>query len=92
MTLKLTKEEKEARDKLYKHNYSRMYYQEQREQNNERYKDMLEKARIRYEKKQLEKAIDNPEKKIKKYKKRNIMAEINEPQQVAPAVVENEVT
>lgn len=75
MTLKMTKEEKEAHNKLYKHNYSRMYYQEQRDENNERYKDMLEKARIRYEKKQLEKSVDNPEKKIKKYKKRNIMAE-----------------
>lgn len=71
MTLKLTKEQKEARAKEYRHNYSRMYYQEQRDENSDRYKDILEKARLRYEKKQME----NPDKVVKKYKKRNIINE-----------------
>ena len=69
MTLKLTKEEKEERARQYRHNYSRMYYQEQRDGNSERYKDILEKARLRYEKKQA----GNPDKVVKKYKKRNIL-------------------
>lgn len=81
MTLKLTKEQKEARAKEYRHNYSRMYYQEQRDGNSERYKDILEKARLRYEKKQTE----NPDKVVKKYKKRNLINQNVE----ADNVVEN---
>jgi len=79
MTLKLTKEEKEERARQYRHNYSRMYYQEQRNENSERYKDILEKARLRYEKKQTE----NPEKVVKKYKKRNILNQNEEAENVA---------
>jgi hypothetical protein len=81
MTLKLTKEQKEARAKEYRHNYSRMYYQEQRDENSEIYKDILEKARLRYEKKQAE----NPDKVVKKYKKRNLINQNVE----ADNVVEN---
>jgi hypothetical protein len=85
MTLKLTTEEKALRRKEYKHNYSRMYYQEQRDENSERYKDILEKARIRYEKKVAEKENDNnTEKKVRKYTRRNILNEV-------PIVVENEI-
>jgi hypothetical protein len=76
MTLNLTPEEKALRRKQYRHNYSRIYYQEQRDENGERYKDILEKARIRYEKKQAEKDNNNPDKKVKKYKKRQGMNEL----------------
>jgi len=84
MTLKLTPEEKALRRKEYKHNYSRMYYQEQRDENSERYKDILEKARIRYEKKVAETENNNPDKKVRKYKKRNVLNE-------NPIVPENEI-
>jgi hypothetical protein len=83
MTLKLSPEEKALRRKEYRHNYSRLYYQEQRDKNNERYKEILEKARQRYEKKQAEKE-NNPEKKTRKYTKRNILNEVAN-------VAENEV-
>lgn len=84
MTLKLTPEEKALRRKEYRHNYSRLYYQEQRDENSQRYKDILEKARQRYEKKQAEKDTNNSDKPVRKYKRRNIL---NEP----PIVLENEV-
>ena len=87
MTLKLTKEEKEERARQYRHNYSRMYYQEQRNENSERYKDILEKARLRYEKKQAE----NPDKVVKKYKKRNILNQNEEAGNVAENNINNEV-
>jgi len=87
MTLKLTKEEKEERARQYRHNYSRMYYQEQRNENSERYKDILEKARLRYEKKQAE----NPNKVVKKYKKRNILNQNEEAGNVAENNINNEV-
>jgi len=79
MTLNLTKEEKEARFKAYDTRYSKMYYNEQKAQNNNRYKETLEKARERYYKKMAEL---NPEKTVKKYRKRNInvdLAGIDEP-------------
>jgi len=79
MTLKLTKEQKEARAKEYKQNYSRLYYQEQRDENNDRYKDILEKARLRYEKKQAE--ING--KVVKSYKKRNLINQNEEAGNVA---------
>ena len=75
MTLSLTPEEKEARRIAYKKQYSRMYYQEQRDENSERYKDIKEKARIRYEKKKIEQLKNGEEthsgKPVRPYKKRN---------------------
>jgi len=76
MTLNMTKEEKEARFKAYDARYSKMYYNEQKAQNNERYQETLKKARERYYKK---KAEINPEAEIKKYKKRDLLVEIDEP-------------
>ena len=76
MTLNLTKEEKQARFKAYDAKYSKMYYNEQKAENNVRYQETLRKARERYYKKQAE---IKPETEIKKYKKRGIMAEIVEP-------------
>jgi hypothetical protein len=76
MTLKMTKEEKEARFKAYDAKYSKMYYNEQKAENTERYQDTLKKARERYYKKKIE---ANPEAEIKKYKKRDIMAQLEEP-------------
>jgi hypothetical protein len=76
MTLNLTKEEKEARFKAYDARYSKMYYNEQKAQNNDRYQETLKKARERYYKKKIE---NNPEAEIKKYKKRDLMVEMDEP-------------
>jgi hypothetical protein len=76
MTLNLTKEEKEARFKAYDARYSKMYYNEQKAQNNDRYQETLKKARERYYKKKIE---NNPEAEIKKYKKRDLMGEMDEP-------------
>ena len=77
MTLSLTPEEKEARRVAYKKQYSRMYYQEQRDENSERYKDIKEKARLRYEKKKIEQLKNNEVipsgKPVRPYKKRNII-------------------
>jgi NAD+--asparagine ADP-ribosyltransferase len=76
MTLSLTPEEKEARRIAYKKQYSRMYYQEQRDDNSERYRDIKEKARLRYEKKKIEQLKNNEVipsgKPVRPYKKRNI--------------------
>jgi len=88
MTLNLTPEEKIARKIAYKKEYSKMYYQEQRDENSERYKDIKEKARLRYEKKKMEQLKNNEVipsgKPVRAYKKRTILnapAEIvnNEP-------------
>jgi len=76
MTLNLTKEEKEARFKAYDARYSKMYYNEQKAQNNNRYQETLKKARERYYKKKIE---NNPDAEIKKYKKRDLMVEMDEP-------------
>lgn len=71
MTLNLSPEEKAIREKAYKKEYSRQYYREQRAENNERYKIMLEKAKERYQKKMAEiKGVNGG---VKKYKKRNIL-------------------
>jgi hypothetical protein len=72
MTLNLTQEEKEERKKLYKKAYSRQYYREQKEENNERYKDILEKAKIRYQSKKAE-TTSTDGGNVRKYKKRNIL-------------------
>jgi hypothetical protein len=83
MTLNLSPEEKEARRIAYKKQYSKMYYQEQRDENTERYKDIKEKARLRYEKKKLQQ-LENKEvlpsgKPVRPYKKRNFF---NEPAEI----------
>jgi len=70
MTLKLTPEEKAERRKQYKHEYSRVYYQEQKAENNERYQDILNKAKARYETKKGGN--------VRAYKKRNIAIENEE--------------
>jgi hypothetical protein len=77
MTLNLTPEEKALREKQYKKQYSKQYYQEQKAENNERYKDILEKARLRY---QSKKENDSANHGIisgnkRKYRKRNILNE-----------------
>jgi len=75
----MTKEQKEAHFKAYNAEYTKLYYNEQKAQNNNRYKETLEKARERYYKKMAEL---NPEKTVKKYRKRNInvdLAGIDEP-------------
>ena len=77
MTLNLTPEQKAEREKQYKKEYSKQYYREQKAENNERYKDILEKAKTRY---QLKKEADSgkPENisgNTRKYKKRNILNE-----------------
>ena len=79
MTLNLSPEEKEARRIAYKKQYSKMYYQEQRDENSERYKDIKEKARLRYEQKKI-KQLENKEvipsgKPVRPYKKRNLFNE-----------------
>jgi hypothetical protein len=77
MTLNLTPEQKAEREKLYKKEYSRQYYREQKQENNERYKDILEKARIRYQTKKEEDSgnLKNMSGNTRKYKKRNILNE-----------------
>ena len=80
MTLNLTPEEKAQRDKQYKKEYSKQYYREQKAENNERYKDILDKARMRYQAKK-ETTVDDSGNHIinsgntRKYKKRNILNE-----------------
>lgn len=76
MTLNLTPEEKALREKLYNKEYSKQYYREQKADNNERYKDILEKARLRYHAKK-EAAVDenNIPTNKRTYKKRNILIE-----------------
>jgi hypothetical protein len=71
MTLSLSPEEKALREKAYKKEYSRQYYREQKAENNERYKIILEKAKERYHKKTAEIKGDNGG--VRKYKKRNIL-------------------
>lgn len=77
MTLNLTLEQKAEREKLYKKEYSKQYYREQKTENNERYKDILEKARIRYQtKKETDSGnLINMSGNTRKYKKRNILNE-----------------
>ena len=76
MTLNLSPEEKEAHRIAYKKLYSKMYYQEQRDENTERYHDIKEKARLRYEKKKMEQLKNNEVlasgKPVRPYKKRNL--------------------
>lgn len=80
MTLNLTPEEKAQREKLYNKEYSKQYYREQKADNNERYKDILEKARLRYHAKK-EAIVDEDGNNIniainkRKYRKRNILNE-----------------
>ena len=76
MTLNLSPEEKLAREKQYKKEYSRQYYREQKAINNERYKDILEKAKERYSKKMAENDNNNGGK--RQYKKRNFFEKKNE--------------
>jgi len=76
MTLNLTPEEKALREKLYNKEYSKQYYREQKAENNERYKDILEKSRLRYHAKK--EAIPNENNIVttkRQYKKRNILIE-----------------
>jgi hypothetical protein len=78
MTLNLTPEEKAQREKLYKKEYSKQYYREQKAENNERYKDILDKARNRYHAKKETVADDSGNHIInsgntRKYRKRNIL-------------------
>jgi len=77
MTLNLTPEQKAEREKQYKKEYSRQYYREQKAENNERYKDILEKARTRYQsKKETDSGnLINISGNTRKYKKRNILNE-----------------
>jgi len=77
MTLNLTPEQKAEREKQYKKEYSRQYYREQKAENNERYKDILEKARERYHsKKETDSGnLINISGNTRKYKKRNILNE-----------------
>jgi hypothetical protein len=77
MTLNLTPEQKAEREKQYKKEYSKQYYREQKQENNERYKDILEKARIRYQTKKEEDSgnLKNISGNTRKYKKRNILNE-----------------
>jgi hypothetical protein len=77
MTLNLTPEQKAEREKQYKKEYSKQYYREQKAENNERYKDILEKARSRYKTKKEEDSgnLKNISGNIRKYKKRNILNE-----------------
>lgn len=72
MTLNLTPEEKAERRKLYKKEYSKNYYREQKAENNEQYQKILEKAKERYHNKKEGGTV-------RQYKKRNILdkAEIN---------------
>jgi hypothetical protein len=96
MTLEnLTPEQKAQHFKEYSKQYNRLYYQRQREEQNERYERIKEQARERYYKK---KAEINPDKPLQQYRKTNIviqpMAEIANPQAeliepVAVAPVEN---
>lgn len=89
MTLSLSPEEKEARRIAYKKQYSKMYYQEQRDENSERYKDIKEKARLRYEKKKIEQLKNGEEthsgKPVRPYKKRNIFDAPAEIPNIEPA-------
>lgn len=72
MTLNLTPEEKAERRKLYKKEYSKNYYREQKAENNEQYQKILEKAKERYHTKKEGGTV-------RQYKKRNILdkAEMN---------------
>jgi hypothetical protein len=90
--LNMTPEQKEEHFRQYAKQYNKLYYQRQREEQNERYERIKQQARERYYKK---KAETNPEKPIQKYRKTNIvvppvaempipMAEMNE-----PIIVEN---
>jgi len=80
MTLNLTPEEKLQREKLYNKEYAKQYYREQKAENNERYKDILEKSRLRYHAKK-EAIVDengnntNINTTKRQYKKRNILIE-----------------
>jgi hypothetical protein len=72
MTLNLTPEEKIQREKQYKKEYSKQYYREQKAENNNRYRDILEKAKERYKNKKAE-TIDNKSANVRIYKKRDIL-------------------
>jgi len=74
MTLNLTPEEKAQRKKDYKKEYSKQYYREQKAENNDMYKDILQKAKERYQKKKAE-TLNNESGNVRKYKKRNILKE-----------------
>ena len=80
MTLNLTPEQKAEREKQYKKEYSRQYYREQKAENNDRYKDILEKAKTRYQaKKEADSGnLINMSGNTRKYKKRNILEKKNE--------------
>jgi hypothetical protein len=83
--LNMTPEEKEQHYKQYAKQYNKLYYQRQREENNDRYDRIKQQARERYYKK---KAETNPDKPLQQYRKTNIviqpMAEMNN-----PPIVEN---
>jgi hypothetical protein len=93
MTLEnLTPEQKAQHFREYSKQYNKLYYQRQREEQNERYERIKQQARERYYKK---KAETNPDKPLQQYRKTNIvvppmaempnpMAEMNE-----PIIVEN---
>jgi hypothetical protein len=77
MTLNLSPEEKAQRKKEYKKEYSKQYYREQKAENNEMYKDILQKAKERYQKKKAE-TSNNESGNVRKYRKRNILEKKNE--------------
>jgi Skp family chaperone for outer membrane proteins len=86
MTLiNLTPEQKAQHFKDYAKQYNKLYYQRQREEDNERYQKIKEQAKERYYKK---KAELNPDKPLKQYKKTNIVAEIPNPQAEIPNIAE----
>ena len=72
MTLNLTPEEKLQREKQYKKEYSKQYYREQKAENNDRYRDILDKAKERYKNKKAE-MTDNKSGNVRQYKKRDIL-------------------
>ena len=82
MTLNLTPEEKAERRKQYKKEYSRNYYREQKAENPERYNDILEKAKQRYQQK---KEGGN----IRVYKKRSIIDKIENKAEIQPEEITN---
>jgi hypothetical protein len=72
MTLNLSPEEKAERFNQYKKDYSKQYYRALKAENSEAYKDILNKAKERYQKKKAEKT-DEDGANVRKYVKRDVM-------------------
>jgi len=87
MTLEhLTPEQKAEHFRQYSKQYNKMYYRRQREEQNERYEIIKQKARERYYKK---KAETDPDKKTAPYRKTNIV--VNLMAENANPMAENEI-